>query len=172
MAASEERRIILVRHAKAVPKDAADDPDRALTDRGRGDALQCGRWLAQSVFGADLVVCSPSRRTRQTWQVMEAQLEEPPPTVYEDRLYNATADELIAVLKETSDGVGGLLVVGHNPGFHEAATALCGDGPDDLVGRLRSGFPKAAAAVLTFTGPWSGLAPGAGRLTAFWSPGD
>ncbi|MCX4632374.1 histidine phosphatase family protein [Streptomyces sp. NBC_01443] len=82
----KERRIVVVRHAEAVPKHVTDDFDRELADRGRHDAQQVGCRLAQSWVGIDLAVCSPARRTRQTWQLMLPELTAPPPTVYENRL--------------------------------------------------------------------------------------
>ncbi|MBT2467741.1 histidine phosphatase family protein [Streptomyces sp. ISL-66] len=168
-----ERRIVLVRHAKSVPKDAAaTDFERPLADRGRQEAPQTGQWLEDSGRCLDLALCSSALRTRQTWQLMEARLTGPPPVVYEDRLYNAERDALLAVLAETSEAVGDLLLVGHNPGIHEVAVALCGTGPKRLLGRIRDGFPTSAVVVIELAGNWREVEPGAGRLMVFWAPGD
>ncbi|MEU9305862.1 histidine phosphatase family protein [Streptomyces sp. NPDC048269] len=172
MSRKDERTLVLVRHGKAVPKDVDEDFDRALADRGRHDAPEAGQWLAASGVRADLALCSPSRRTRQTWQLMVPQLSEPPPTTYEDRLYKTGPDELRAALAETDDGVAGLVLVGHNPGIHELARTLCGDGPKHLVRRIHDGFPTAAVVVLELAGSWKSLTAGAGRPTAIWAPGD
>lgn len=172
MSGKDERRVVLVRHAKAVPKDVTEDFDRALSDRGRRDAPRTGQWLGASGVGVDLALCSPARRTRETWQLMVAQLGDAPPTVYEDRLYNTGPDELLTVLTETVDGVAGVVVVGHNTGIHELAKLLCGDGPKRLVRRLDEGFPTSAVVVLECAGAWQALGPGGGRVTAFWAPGD
>ncbi|MBW5485751.1 histidine phosphatase family protein [Streptomyces bambusae] len=168
----EERRIVLVRHAKAVPKDETEDFDRGLADRGRADALLTGRWLAGSGYAVDLALCSSARRTRQTWQLMLPAFAAPPPTAYEDALYRAGADELLGALRERSDDLTGVLLVGHNPAVHELARQLCGDGPQPLLDRLADSFPTSAVAVLTVRAPWADLAPGSARLAAFWSPGD
>ncbi|GAA0273546.1 histidine phosphatase family protein [Streptomyces polychromogenes] len=167
-----ERRIVLIRHAKAVPKDVTEDFDRALADRGSHDAPQAGDWLERSGFAVDLALCSPARRTRQTWQLMLPRLSLPPPTLYQDRLYEADADGLLSAVTQTPAAVAGLALVGHNPAVHELAARLCGDGPQELVQRLRAGFPTCAIAVLTVDGGWDGLAPGAARLAAFRAPGD
>ncbi len=34
----------------------------------------------------------------------------------------------------------------------------------------RRGFPAAAFAVLTFTGPWKSLEPGTATLVDYWAP--
>ncbi|MEU2390629.1 histidine phosphatase family protein [Streptomyces sp. NPDC007369] len=169
-----ERRIVVVRHAKAVPKETADVEDfaRELADRGRADAPGMGRRLAESGFAVDLALCSPARRTRQTWQLMLPALADPPTTVFDDRLYQADAEELLGVLGEQPDGLTGLLVVGHNPAVHELAVGLCGDGPEPLVARLDEKFPTCAVAVLTLNGGWGSLAWKAARLAALWTPRD
>ncbi|MFK0256482.1 SixA phosphatase family protein [Streptomyces sp. NPDC090445] len=167
-----ERRIVVVRHAKAVPRETADveDFERELADRGRTDAPRMGHRLAESGFAVGLALCSPARRTRQTWQLMLPALADPPPTVFDDRLYGADAEELLGVLGEQADELTGLLVVGHNPAVHELAVGLCGDGPEPLVARLGESFPTCAVAVLTVNGSWGSLAWKAARLVELWTP--
>ncbi|MGW6985516.1 SixA phosphatase family protein [Streptomyces sp. NPDC054932] len=163
-------RLMLVRHAKAVPKHAAEDFERSLSDRGHADAPETGRWLAESGFEPHLVLCSPARRTRQTWQLIAPALPDVPPTVYDDRLYNAAPNVLATVLAERGAGLGRLMLVGHNTGIHELATALCGTGPPELLERLREGLPTSGVVVVDLPGGWADLNPGDGHLTAFWAP--
>ncbi|KJY33500.1 SixA phosphatase family protein [Streptomyces katrae] len=167
-----ERRIVLVRHAEAVPKHVTEDFDRALSDRGSHDAPLAGDWLERSGFAVDLALCSPARRTRQTWQLMLPRLSQPPPTVYQDRLYEAEAHDLLSAVRGVAAEVTGLVLVVHNPAVHDLAKNLCDGGPEPLVGRLRTAFPKSAVAVLTFDGGWGDVGPRAARLAAFWAPGD
>ncbi|MFJ3961089.1 SixA phosphatase family protein [Streptomyces sp. NPDC090036] len=165
------RRLLLIRHAKAVPKGRTDDFERELSARGCADAAETGRWLEQSPFTAELVLCSPARRTRQTWQLAQAVMTDRPPAVYDERLYNAAASELAAVLADRGTDVGVLALIGHNSGLHELAASLCGEGPPELLEHLRSGFPTAGVAVVDLPGGWGALTPGRGTLTAFW-PAD
>ncbi|MFH7594601.1 histidine phosphatase family protein [Streptomyces racemochromogenes] len=167
-----ERRMVLVRHAKAVPKHVTEDFDRALSDRGSHDAPLAGEWLERSGFAVDLALCSPARRTRQTWQLMLPRLSQPPPTLYQDRLYEGDADDLLSAVGEVAAEVTGLALVGHNPAVHDLAKSLCGGGPEELVEHLRTAFPKSAVAVLALDGGWGDVAPGTARLAAFWTPGD
>ncbi|OLZ59484.1 phosphohistidine phosphatase [Streptomyces amritsarensis] len=164
-------RLLLIRHAKAVPKgDPAEDFERALGERGRADAPRTGRWLAEHGYTPDLALCSPSRRTRQTWQLLVPALSDPPDAVYDERLYNAAPHALATVLTERGAGLGCLALVGHNPGIHELATALCGSGPEELLEQLRDGFPTSGVVVVDLAGGWEELIPGKGRLTAMWGP--
>ncbi|MFJ7907400.1 SixA phosphatase family protein [Kitasatospora sp. NPDC096204] len=170
---SEEttRRIVLVRHAKSEHPDDVDDHDRPLAGRGRKDAPAAGRWLAGNDVTPDLVLVSTAVRTRETWKLVAAELPSEPRTVHEERLYEASLGELIALLNQTSDEVRNLVVVGHNPGVHALADALAGEAEGDALARMnRSGFPTSAIAVLAFEGSWKAVEHGVARLTDFWAP--
>ncbi|MFB7585418.1 histidine phosphatase family protein [Streptomyces sp. NPDC056169] len=170
MSVDTPRRIVLLRHAKADWSDESDH-ERPLAERGRADAPVVGRRLAGTGIGFDLALCSTAVRTRETWKLAVHELPERPRTVYEDRLYEASLGELIALLNETSEDVDDLLVVGHNPGMHALADALAGESDGDTLPRMtRSGFPTSAYAVLTFNGTWKSLEHGAARLVDFWTP--
>ncbi|MEU4078808.1 histidine phosphatase family protein [Streptomyces venezuelae] len=162
-------RLLLVRHAKAEPKGRTEDFDRKLRPRGRAEAAETGRWLERSPYRPELVLCSPARRARKTWRLVEPELTDPPPTVYDERLYNAAPDELVTTLADHGAGLGVLALVGHNPGLHQLAAGLCGQGPPELLERLRAGFPTAGVVVVDLAGGWDGLAPGRGTLVAFWT---
>ncbi|MFI1652328.1 SixA phosphatase family protein [Streptomyces avidinii] len=93
-----------------------------------------------------------------------------PPAVYDDRLYDAAPNVLATVLAERGAGVSRLMLVGHNTGIHELATALCGTGPPKLLDRLREGLPTSGVVVVDLPCVWESLTPGDGHLTAFWAP--
>ncbi|MFJ5708619.1 SixA phosphatase family protein [Streptomyces sp. NPDC093105] len=166
-------RLLLVRHAKAVRKDRrVDDFDRELSKRGRGDAPRTGHWLADCGLTPDLVLCSPSHRTRQTWRLAAPALDDPPPVVYDERLYRTPPGELVSVLAERSRGLRVVVLVGHNPGIHQLAAGLSGSGPPELLRRVREGFPTSGVVLIELPGGWESLSPGSGRVIACWSPGD
>ncbi|MFJ2178326.1 SixA phosphatase family protein [Streptomyces sp. NPDC101062] len=170
MSVETPRRIVLLRHAKADWPDVADH-DRPLADRGRADAPIAGRELAATGIAFDLALCSTAARTRETWKLAVAELPQRPRTVYEDRLYDASLGELIAVVNEVPDDVRDLLLVGHNPGTHALADALAGSSEGDALARMNSsGFPTAALAVLTFDGTWKSVEHGVAKLVEFWTP--
>ncbi|MFJ9648512.1 SixA phosphatase family protein [Streptomyces sp. NPDC004244] len=172
MSADTPRRIVLLRHAKADWPQVADH-DRPLAERGRKEAPAAGLKLAEAGIAFDLALCSTAARTRETWKLAVQELPHRPRTVYEERLYEASLGELIALLNETPDEVADLLVIGHNPGMHALADALAGRVEGDALARMtRSGFPTAALAVVSFTGSWKSLEHGVGTLLDFWTPAD
>ncbi|MGW0981233.1 SixA phosphatase family protein [Streptomyces xiamenensis] len=170
MSVDAPRRIVLFRHAKADWPDVSDH-DRPLAERGRKDAPVAGRWLAGTGVTPDLALCSTAVRTRETWKLAVPELPQRPRTLYEDRVYEASLGELIALVNETADEVRDLLLIGHNPGLHALADALAGESEGDVLSRMnRSGFPTASLAVLAFTGDWKSVEHGVARLVAFWTP--
>ncbi|MFE2561820.1 SixA phosphatase family protein [Streptomyces sp. NPDC059352] len=170
MSVDTPRRIVLLRHAKADWNEASDH-ERPLAERGRVDAPVAGRRLAETGIGFDLALCSTAVRTRETWKLAVHALPQRPRTVYEDRLYEASLGELIALVNETSDEVSNLLVIGHNPGMHGLADALAGESEGDVLSRMnRTGFPTSAFAVLAFNGSWKSVEHGVARLVDFWTP--
>lgn len=169
---SPTRTVVLLRHAKA-DWPAVPDHERPLADRGRTDAPVAGRRFAVQGIAPDLVLCSTAVRTRETWKLVVHELPHRPRTVYEERLYDASLGDLLALLQETPDEIGSLLLVGHNPGMHALADALAGSAEGDARSRMRRvGFPTSAFAVVTFPGSWKGAEHGVGRLNGFWSPHD
>lgn len=170
MSVDSPRTIVLLRHAKA-DWPAVADHERPLAERGRTDASVAGRRLADAGVAPDLVLCSTAARTRETWKLAAHEMPQRPRTVYEDRLYEASLGDLLALLTETPEEIGTLLVVGHNPGVHALADALAGSAEPDALARMnRGGFPTAAFAVVTFSGSWKSVEHGVGRLADYWVP--
>src|SRR4051812_13775675 len=146
MTVDSPRTAVLLRHAKA-DWPSVPDHERPLADRGRLDAPMAGRRLADDGIAPDLVLCSTAARTRETWKLAAHELPHRPRTVYEERLYDASLGELLALLSETPDEVGSLLLIGHNPSVHALAEALAGSAEGDALSRMKNGgFPTAAFA--------------------------
>ncbi|MFF9863556.1 SixA phosphatase family protein [Streptomyces tendae] len=172
MSVAEPRRIVLFRHAKADWPQVTDH-ERPLADRGRMDAAEAGRRLADTGVSFDQALCSTSVRTRETWKLAVQEFPHRPKTVYEERIYDASPGELIAVLNETPDDLLNVLVIGHNPGMEALTEILAGSAEDEVRERInRRGFPTAAFAVLTFTGSWKDVEPGRAALVDYWAPTD
>jgi phosphohistidine phosphatase len=172
MSVAEPRRIVLFRHAKA-DWPQVNDHERPLAERGRMDAAAAGRKLADSGIPFDLALCSTATRTRETWKLAVHEFPHRPKTVYEERVYEASPGELIALLNETLDDARNVLLIGHNPGIHGLADILSGTAEGAAAERMRRrGFPAAAYAVVSFEGSWKSLEPGVGTLLDFWVPSD
>ncbi|MEG3631493.1 SixA phosphatase family protein [Streptomyces poriticola] len=172
MSVAEPRTIVLFRHAKADWPQVTDH-ERPLADRGRKDAAEAGRRLADTGIPFDQALCSTAVRTRETWKLAVQEFPQRPKTVYEERVYEASPGELIALLNETPDDLRSVLLIGHNPGVHGLADILAGSAEGEAHERMgRRGFPTAAFAVLSFTGSWKALEPGVATLRDYWAPTD
>ncbi len=172
MSSAEPRRIVLFRHAKADWPQVSDH-ERPLADRGRKDAAVAGRKLADTGISFDLALCSTATRTRETWKLTVQELPHRPKTVYEERVYDASPGELIAVLNETPDDVRNVVLIGHNPGIQGLAEVLSGAADDEARERMsRRGFPAGAFATLSFDGSWKSLEPGVATLIDYWAPSE
>lgn len=161
-----KRRLIVLRHAKA-ERGSTTDHDRALTGRGRNDALAAGRWLAESKLTPDLTVCSTAARAKETWALAAVELEDGIATSLDRRVYHAEPDELLAILRDTPEEVRTLLLVGHNPGLQLLVLALAGDGPDDLLRGAREHLATAGLAVIDLPTDWARLDEGQGTLVEY-----
>ncbi|GAB2737716.1 SixA phosphatase family protein [Streptomyces bullii] len=170
MSVAEPRKIVLFRHAKADWPQVSDH-ERPLAERGRQDAAAAGLKLTDTGIPFDLALCSTAVRTRETWKLAVQEFPQRPKTVYEERIYEASPGELIAVLNETPDDAQNVLLIGHNPGVHGLAEILAASAEGDARERMnRRGFPAAAFAVLSFTGSWKTLEPGVATLLDYWAP--
>lgn len=176
---------MLLRHAKSDWPDGVPDHERPLAARGRRDAPAMGRWLRTEGYGPDQVVCSTALRTRQTWELVQPELGTAPSTVFERRVYAASAQQLAGVVGGAPDAARTLLLIGHNPGIEDFALTLAeaeaGAGVDaasvdagrtDELDRMRAKFPTAAIAVFEWSGGWDQLFPGVARLARFVTPRD
>jgi phosphohistidine phosphatase len=166
------RRLILFRHAKAErPGPGMDDRDRALEPRGRHDAKVIGGYLVHHGFAPDLVVLSPSHRTLETWEHARTAFARLPKTIEDARLYDASPQTILDVIRDTSAAAHSVMLIGHNPGLHDVARLLIASGDIEHREKLNEDFPTSALAVIDFAlDDWRKVHPDGGRLERFVSP--
>ena len=164
--------LTLFRHAKSSwAHPSLEDFDRPLAPRGEQAAPLMGAFLAERGLIPDLVLCSASRRTRQTRSLAFGQVKSRPETQFLDEAYHATVPALKAIIRGAPDGTRHLMLIGHNPGLQALALELIGGG--DPAGRrgVAHKFPSAAVAVMTFDAAnWAGIRAGGAYLTIFTTP--
>ena len=109
--------LVLVRHAKSSwDHPGVSDHDRRLNGRGQRDAPEMGRRLAEQGFAPDRILSSTALRARTTAQLIaEALGLDAADIILDERLYAASADEVLRVIGELDGEVGTAMVVGHNP---------------------------------------------------------
>jgi phosphohistidine phosphatase len=166
------KRLIILRHAKAIPHGAAPDFERTLAPRGLSDAAAAGKELASENLLPDVVLVSPARRTAQTWEQVSAALPEAEVRM-EEGIYEAPASRLLALVRGLSRKHRTAMLVGHNPGLSDLARSLVGHGDRYAFARMREKFPTSAFAVIDFpVEEWGDLDQGGGRLDRFVCPGS
>lgn len=162
----------LLRHAKSSWADPdLDDFDRPLSERGEEAAPRMGAYMAKHDMAPDLILSSPSVRTRQTLDLVLPHLPVVPEVLYEEALYLAPASVLLKRVRKLEAKVRHAMLVGHDPGMHALAVDLAATGnPADLEA-LAAKFPTAGLAVIVFDGrDWSKVKAGTGRLQVFMTP--
>jgi phosphohistidine phosphatase len=166
------RTLYLLRHAKS---DWADlslaDRDRPLAARGRRAAQRIADHIRSEAVRPALVLCSPARRARDTLTELRPALGDQAEVLVTDDLYGADAAEILHRLGEVAQNIASVMIVGHNPGLHELALELTGDGDAAAISQLRTKFPTGALATL-YVGVtrWDELAAGQAYLAALVLP--
>ena len=156
------RSLVLLRHAKADSPPGCADRDRPLSVRGHADAQAAGAWLAARHV-PELVLCSPTKRTRQTWHAVSTRLpaEASPVVRYDRRLYLGEPSELLDLVREVAEPVTSVLMIGHNPSLSQLAFEL------DPAGGLDSdGLRTCGLTVHAVSGRWPDCGPRQAPVTA------
>jgi len=123
--------LTLFRHAMTErDSDSGRDFDRRLIERGQDDSRRVGKEISDLGLAFDLVLSSPAARAAET-----AELAGLSPR-YDQRIYDASTGELLALAQQTSDEINRLAMVGHNPGFERLASKLLGGGIEMPTGSL------------------------------------
>lgn len=165
-----DRTLVLLRHAKAVPPESMPDLERPLAPRGRADAAEAGRWLAAANIVADLVLCSPAERTRETWQYAASAGASAGDVWFDRRIYNAYPESLLEVLRDVPDDARTVIMVGHAPGIPWLADELAAPSADKARTALSDKYPTTGLAVLHHTTPWPDLTTNDAALVDYIIP--
>lgn len=165
--------VTLFRHAKSGEKDNPniEDIGRPLSNRGLKAAPKMGAAMRDRKLRPDLILCSPSARTRQTLALAAPEAFDNPPEVrFEERLYDASAQTLFKILRQLPEDVTHVMIVGHNPGLQELAAALLPPG-GDAWREIKEKLPTAAVLSLDFeVERWRDLRPGTGSPQVYITP--
>jgi phosphohistidine phosphatase len=161
-------RLFLMRHADAV--QGTKDRERPLSARGRQQAAAIGRHFHRLELAPEYVICSPARRTRDTYAVMSEFIPETG-LIYPEYLYNAEAETLYEEMGRFGGTYKSALIIGHNPGLHTFARTLANFGSDRPLAALAAGFSPASVAVIDLAGDkWADIKPRGHTLRYFMTP--
>jgi len=160
----------LLRHFSALedPPSGGRDRDRRLSPRG----LRSAERLSETLRGGTspgplptLALVSPAARTQQSAAGAFGELASPPRQLTDARLYHATPDEVLDILRELSDDDEVICVVGHNPTIHclslDLVSELTLDGPHPAL----NAYPPGTLSVISLPiESWSKASFGEGSL--------
>jgi phosphohistidine phosphatase len=111
-----------------------------------------------------VVLSSPAKRARRTAEIVLQTADLLNEVVFDERIYEASTQQLLKVISEIESTHESALLVGHNPGFEELLACLT-----DRAGRM----PTASLAAIELDiSNWSDIAPRSGELSWLITPKD
>ena len=164
-------RLMLFRHAKSSRPSGVADHDRPLSKSGRRASKQMGKYMAKERLTPDQAIASTASRTQETWYLAKLGFKGEIVCRSEKRAYDASADTLLEVIRETPNEVRNLIVVGHNPGLWDLALQLISDAKSRDLARLQRNLPTAGLVVIDFNVEnWKEVSAHTGKLKLFATP--
>jgi phosphohistidine phosphatase len=139
-----------------------DDFDRPLNKRGKHAAPLMGEVMKQRKVDPDVVLSSPSKRTRQTAKLAFESADLEPDIHFEDKIYLASLEQLIRIVCSIDKSADSAMIIGHNPGMSELLHALTGTANEFPTGAL--------AAIELSTHDWSKASQHRGKLSWLITP--
>ncbi|HRY27030.1 MAG: histidine phosphatase family protein [Geminicoccaceae bacterium] len=168
--------MLVLRHAKSRwGEPGTTDHDRTLAPRGVEAAKRMGRLIRERDWLPDRILCSTAARASATLALAMATWPEraAPAVEHTSRLYMASPQQLLEVVRAQAAGCKRLLLVGHNPGMGAFVLRLAGAGEPAALAAVEEKFPTAALARLGLDlEQWRNAEWGSARLLDFIRPKD
>jgi phosphohistidine phosphatase len=111
--------LYICRHAKSSwDYPELHDFERPLNNRGKRDAPLMGKILYEKNINVDKIISSPAKRAYKTAKIIAKYIGFNITAIQKDeKIYSASAGELIAIIQKVPDSVSSLMIFGHNPAF-------------------------------------------------------
>jgi phosphohistidine phosphatase len=118
--------LLILRHAKAVPKDPdLSDHDRPLDDIGKKDALRMGKLIKDKDIIPCFIMSSTALRAKITAELVANGCNYEGDIILDNSLYEANKPkDYLAILETLSEKYSSVLIVGHNPVIEETIQML------------------------------------------------
>ena len=161
--------LFILRHGKAAYMDPNfDDFDRPLTTVGKQMISILVDKVKDLTVLPDIVLCSAARRARETLEGVGGWLPSFCKVAFDEDLYLASRQQLVAQIHRIDDQYSGLMLVGHNPGLEQLISWLLGD---DTDASLIKALPTCGFVKIGFDVPsWALVEQGSGRLQNYIVP--
>lgn len=159
------KELILIRHAKSDwSNPQLKDFDRPLNKRGIKNAPFMVKKLKKLLNkDIDLIISSPSLRTKQTLEYFLKELDYKGEIIFEKSIYETSHLELIEVIKSVDNSKNKILIVGHNPALNDLL--------DVFVDDFDLNIPTSAILKIEFdTNSWKYISKNNAKLIFFQYP--
>ena len=167
--------LYFLRHAKSDWSNFdLSDHERSLNTRGQRACAKTGQVLRKRGFSPDRVLCSSAVRAKETLEAVMLAAERTWPVTFEPKLYGASADSILSLIRQQPDTAASLFLIGHNPGFQDLVMGLAGkEKSEGTLARIARKMPTAGFAEISFdTDSFKNIGVGTGLLVDFFKPKD
>ncbi len=161
--------LFLLRHAKSDWKTGvATDFERPINDRGVMDASKMANWLSQQTDLPTIIVSSPALRAYQTALIFAYALNIQPGDInFDKRIYEASGNTLLEVIRHFPETRKSILLIGHNPGLDVLLQSICKRTEIRADGKLMT---TAAVAKISVTDTWRHISAKSCELSGIARP--
>ncbi len=136
--------VYLLRHAKSSWDNLElDDIDRPLNKRGVRNAKQFSKILDKRKFQIGQIICSPSKRTTSTYDIISNSFDRSVKFTIDNDIYECPPNILVSKIKKLKKNT---LIIGHNPSLIDSINILCNSNIKH--------FPTCAFAIISFKNNW------------------
>ena len=158
------KELILIRHAKSSwSNPLLEDFERPLNKRGAKNAPFMAKILKQKELNPDLIISSPSKRTKDTLDFFIKEFDYKREIIFEESIYEAPYINILKVIKNIDDKHKTIFLFGHNPGLNDLA--------DFLLGRFEENIPTCGVLKIDFdTNYWKNISKDNSKLIFFNFP--
>jgi phosphohistidine phosphatase len=157
------KKLLLIRHAKAVHDTGYSDFERPLKHSGIRDATTIAERMKSESIIPQLLITSPSLRTQATADIFSEHLSISKPMQNED-IYEAGERDLLHIINAFEDKYDFIGLIGHNPGISQMLYYF--------TGKMNDVPPGTAALIIFRFDEWKLISQNTGTLTWFSSPKD
>ncbi|MDH5736179.1 MAG: histidine phosphatase family protein [Gammaproteobacteria bacterium] len=159
------KKLLLVRHASSDYAGlGVKDIDRVLNETGIQQAHAMAAYVKNKGICPDLLITSPSARTRKTalFFVDSFGIGENKIKLVDD-IYEAEPETLLEIIRNVSNSIDTLMLVGHNPSIALLSSYLS----DQIIDQV----PTCGVVDLIFDiDDWASVSEGGGQLISLESP--
>jgi phosphohistidine phosphatase len=166
------KRLAILRHAKSSwDEPDLDDFNRPLNDRGWKAARRMGKELKHRGMRFDLVLSSTAARARETVDGVQEKFDFHAEVRFERRMYGASEEQLLSLIRGLPESVHAPLLVGHNPGLERLIVELTHDDDQGLRDRVTHKYPTGALAMIELPAHhWAKIEAGSGTIVELIVP--